>query len=74
MSKEHLEEVNVSYLEYYFFRGLICLQEMANIHKCPLFAGCVFSLKMIPPKLYQFLPMMDKIILKIFKKQGGKLQ
>ncbi len=62
------------YLENNFFRGLIGLQEVANIHKCPLLTGTIFTFEMIPAKLDQLFPMMDKVILEILKKQCGELQ
>ena len=64
----------LQYLEDNFFRGLIGLQEVANIHKCPLLTGTIFTFEMIPAKLDQLFPMMNKVILEILKKQCGELQ
>jgi len=47
---------------------------VANIHKCPLLTGTIFTFEMIPAKLDQLFPMMDKVILEILKKQRGELQ
>jgi hypothetical protein len=47
---------------------------VANIHKCPLLTGTIFTFEMIPAKLDQLFPMMDKVILEILKKQCGELQ
>lgn len=41
---------------------------MAHIHKGPLFAGIVFTFEMVPAKLYEFLSMVNKVILKILQK------
>ena len=62
------------YLEYNFLGGLIGLQEVAYIDKCPLLTGTVFTFEMIPAKFDEFFPMMNEITLKILKKQSGKLQ
>lgn len=64
----------LTYLEDNFFWGLIGLQEVTNIHKCPLLTGTIFTFEMIPTKLNQLFPMMDKVILEILKKQSGELQ
>jgi hypothetical protein len=41
---------------------------MANIYKGPLFAGIIFTFKMVPAELYEFLSMVNKVILKILQK------
>jgi len=56
----------IGYLEYNFLRGLVSFQKMANINKCPLLTGTIFTFKMIPAKLNKLLSMMNKVTLKIF--------
>lgn len=47
---------------------------MTNINKCPLLTSTIFPFKMIPAKLNEFFPVLDKVILKILKKQRSQLQ
>lgn len=67
-------QILLPYLEYNFFWGLIGLQEVADVDKCPLFTGAIFTFEMIPAKFDKLFSMMDKVILEILEKQSCKLQ